>query len=146
MPSFTVASAQASEFHPGLQFAIQPGTGEFVEFQSGPILSPDHEVHVFYDSLRLAEPANWDCPEFEALTEVTGNVMSDNSGKITKFRLKSLNPPGVDYVKVGVFTTPDCYYGSEEIQIWFTGTDDYGNIICYDSNFMKNYTFPVICK
>ncbi|NEP29589.1 MULTISPECIES: DUF6209 family protein [unclassified Moorena] len=102
-------------------------------------------INVFYDSLRLASPANRSCPKFDDSTTVTGHVMSDNSGKITKFRLKSLNPPAVDYVKVGTFTTPDCYWGSDEIQIWFTGIDDYGNI-CYDSKFGQNYSFPVICE
>ncbi|OLT61687.1 DUF6209 family protein [Moorena bouillonii] len=145
MPSFTVASAQAAEYIPGLQFSIQPGTGDFVQFQSGPISSPKQKVNVFYDSLRLASPANRSCPKFDDLTTVTGHVMSDNSGDVTNFRLNSLSRSAVSYVKVGVFTTPECYYGSEEIQIWFSGIDDYGNI-CYDSDFGQNYSFPVTCK
>ncbi|NEO42663.1 MAG: hypothetical protein F6K55_00130 [Moorea sp. SIO4A3] len=144
MPSFTVASAQADEieFHPGLQFSIQPGTGNFVQFQSGAIFSPGQKVNVFYDSLRLASPANPGCPRFDDSTTVTGYVMSDNSGKIAKFPLKSLRSSAVDFVKVGSFTTPECYAGSEEIQIWFTGNTGK----CIDSAFSRNYTFPVICN
>ncbi|NEO79149.1 MULTISPECIES: DUF6209 family protein [Moorena] len=146
MPSFTVPSAQAAEveFRPGLQFSIAR-TGQWIESQSGPIFSPGHEVHVFYDSLRLASPANRSCPKFDDSTTVTGYVMSDNSGDVTKFDLGSLDSPAVDFVKVGSFTTPKCFYGSEEIQIWFSGIDDYGNI-CYDSKFGDNYTFPVTCE
>ena len=87
---------------------------------------------------------NQGCPEFKDLTAVTGHVMSDNSGKITDFRIRSLDPPTTDYVKVGTFKTPECHKGSTELQIWFTGTD--GEKTCYDSDFGKNYHFPVICK
>jgi hypothetical protein len=138
MPSFTVAA----DGHPGLQFAIQPGTGDFVQFQSGPI-KEGHKTHVYYDSLRVSS-ANPECPDFGNLRAVTGHVMSDNSGIITKFSLGSLNPPTIDYVKIGSFVTPKCHKGSTEIQMWFTGTD--GKKTCYDSNFSKNYSFPVICK
>ncbi|NET57914.1 MAG: hypothetical protein F6K47_17680 [Symploca sp. SIO2E6] len=138
-------SASANEYHPGLQFTIQPGTGDFLEFQSGPIFSPDHEVHVYYDSLRLAQPANPSCPEFKDLTKVKGYVMSDNSGDFKPFDLVSLDPPAIDYVKFGSFKTPPCFKGSGEIQIWFQGWDDKGNK-CYDSDFGNNYKFPVICE
>ncbi|AOY82934.1 hypothetical protein BJP36_26495 [Moorena producens JHB] len=140
MPSFTVASAQPIEYIPGLQFSIEPW-GEFVESQSGAIYSPGHKVRVFYDSLR-ASSNNGSCPSFSPSTEVTGYVMSDNSGKITKFPLESLDPPAVDFVKVGHFTTPKCYQGSGVIEIWFTGTGSG----CVDSDFAQNYTFPVICE
>lgn len=140
MPSFTVAA----DGHPGLQFAIQPGTGDFVQFQSGPI-KEGHKTHVYYDSLRASKEGpygNQGCPDFGNLTAVTGHVMSDNSGAITDFSLKSLT--AIDYVKVGSFVTPKCYKGSTELQMWFTGTD--GKKTCDDSNFSKNYSFPVICK
>ncbi|NEP57562.1 MAG: hypothetical protein F6K31_11135 [Symploca sp. SIO2G7] len=145
MPAFAVGSAQANEYHPGLQFAIEPGTGDFVEFQSGPIFSPDHEVHVYYDSLRVAQPANPDCSPFKDLAEVKGYVMSDNSGDFKTFDLVSLDPPAIDYIKFGSFKTPSCYQGSEEIQIWFQGFDQEGNK-CFDSDFSNNYKFPVICE
>lgn len=141
MPSFTVPSAQAVEYIPGLQFSIQPGTGNFVQFQSGAIFSPGQEVHVYYDSLR-ASSENDSCPPFGPSTKVTGHVMSDNSGFITDFAVKSLDPPAVDFVKVGAFPTPKCYQRSNEIQMWFTGSGDG----CVDSAFGRNYTFPVICK
>ncbi|NEQ08464.1 MAG: hypothetical protein F6K37_21710 [Moorea sp. SIO4E2] len=140
MPSFTVASAQPIEYIPGLQFSIEPW-GEFVESQSGRIYSPGHKVRVFYDSLRVSSE-NSSCPRFGPFTEVTGHVMSDNSGDITDFGVESLDPPAVDFVKVGTFTTPKCYAGSEEIQIWFTGTGSG----CVDSDFGNNYHFPVICQ
>ena len=44
IPSFAVASDR----DPGLQFAIQPNTGNFVQFQSGP-LKEGQETHVYYD-------------------------------------------------------------------------------------------------
>ncbi|NER93897.1 MAG: hypothetical protein F6J86_08660 [Symploca sp. SIO1B1] len=145
MPAFAVGSAQANEYHPGLQFAVENGTGEFVQFQSGPIFSPDHEVHVYYDSLRVAQPATPSCSEFKNLAEVNGYVMSDNSGKVKRFELVSLDPPATDFVKFGSFTTPPCYQGSDEIQIWFQGFDQDGNE-CFDSDFGNSYHFPVICK
>jgi len=135
MPSFTVAA----DGDPGLQFAIQPGTGDFVQFQSGPI-KEGHKTYVYYDSLRVSSPANPRCSDFGDLTAVKGHVMSDNSGAITDF---SLNP-AVSYVKLGSFVTPKCHNRSTELQIWFTGTD--GKETCYDSNYGKNYSFPVICK
>jgi len=145
MPAFAVGSAQANEYHPGLQFVIENGTGEFLQFQSGPIFSPDHEVHVYYDSLRVAQPATPSCSEFKDLAEVNGYVMSDNSGKFKRFELVSLDPPATDFVKFGSFTTPPCYQGSDEIQIWFQAFDDRGNE-CFDSDFGNSYHFPVICK
>ncbi|NEO70870.1 hypothetical protein [Moorena sp. SIO3H5] len=143
MPSFTVPSAQAAadvEFHPGLQFSIAP-YGEWIESQSGAIFSPDHEVHVYYDSLRVSSD-NASCPSFSPSTEVTGYVMSDNSGDIQEFPLVSLDPPAVDFVKFGSFITPQCFQGSHEIEIWFSGTGSG----CIDSDYGSNYTFPVICE
>lgn len=142
-----IPSLTAADKDPGLQFAIQPGTGNFVQFQSGPIKA-GQETHVYYDSLRTSKEGpygNQGCHfSFGDLTKVTGYVMSDNSGNITDFLLQSLDPPTVDYVKIGSFKTPECHNGSTELQIWFTGTD--GKEICYDSDFGKNYRFPVICK
>ncbi|NEO84372.1 MAG: hypothetical protein F6J87_08980 [Spirulina sp. SIO3F2] len=123
---------------PGLQFAIEPGTGELVQFQSGPIFS-ERPVIVAYDALRLAQPANPDCPPAENLVEVKGYAMSDNSGQPESFRVSG------DFLQFGKFTMPACYQGSEELQIWFVGSDDRGNE-CFDSDFGNNYSFPVICR
>ena len=131
MPSFTVASAQATELHPGVQFALDPYTGDFVQFQSGDI-EPGHEVHVFYDSQRLLERG---CYPIETL-KVTGHVMTDgNEFELTE--LDCLEDPDctgvVDYVKVGDFDAPEFDYG---LEIWFTGTD--GLSTCEDRD---HYTF-----
>lgn len=139
IPSVTLALETES----GLQFTIQPGTGNFIQFQSGP-LKEGEKVHIYYDSLRVSLPANRGCPQFEKLTGITGYAMSDNSGKPVNFPLVSLDPPTVDFVKIGSFVTPECHNGRTELHIWFMGTD--GNNACYDSNFGKNYIFPVICK
>ncbi len=135
--TFVIPSAQAAD--PGLQFAIEPVTGEFVQFQSGPIYEGD-EVFVYYDALRVSLPANPDCGEFEDLDNAIGYVMSGDSGEITQFILK----PDSNYVKIAYLTAPECYEGSDEIQVWFEGksADDF----CYDSDFSKNYHFPVICS
>ncbi|RKZ78474.1 MAG: hypothetical protein DRR19_26345 [Candidatus Parabeggiatoa sp. nov. 1] len=138
----TVASAT----DPGLQFAIEPGTGDFVQFQSGPIKVGD-KVHVYYDSLRVSKegPYGNGCAAFRDLQKVAGYAMSDNSGKFVEFRFRSLDPPTNDYVKVGTFYAPACHKGSTVIQMWFTGSDG-KNSPCYDSDFGKKYRFPVICK
>ncbi|MGK7903122.1 MAG: hypothetical protein AB4352_17275 [Hormoscilla sp.] len=140
IPSFTSAPALAAdvEFHPGLQFTS--GYNGFEQFQSGAIFSPGHEVHVYYDALRASSDNN-SCPPFGPGTEVTGHVMSDNSGDITEFSLGNLDE-GVDFVKVGEFTTPECFQQSGTIQMWFTAT----GAGCVDSDFGQNYTFPVICQ
>lgn len=135
MPSLTMASNGI----PGLQFAIQPGTGNFVQFQSGPIREGS-KTRLSYDTLRVSQPANPGCPDFDPAATITGHVMSDNSGKITNF---TLGPAG-DYMKLGEFVTPECHNGSTELQIWFVRTFDGKE--CYDSNFSKNYSFPVICN
>ncbi len=140
IPSFAVDSADAVEYKPGLQFTIAP-YGDFEQSQSGPIYSPGHEVHVYYDALR-ASSENPSCPPFGPETEVTGYVMSDNSGDFQPFPLVSLDPPAVDFVKFGSFKTPACYEGSDYIEIWFTGTGDG----CVDSDYGYNYKFPVICE
>ncbi|MBP0021178.1 MAG: hypothetical protein J7647_26950 [Cyanobacteria bacterium SBLK] len=137
IPSFAAPSALADKYA-GLEFAIQPGTGDFVQFQSGPIIE-GHKTAVYYDSLRVSTPANPDCPPNKYLEGVKGYVMPDNSGEVEEFALGSLKY----YVVVGYFT-PTCIDGSDTIQMWFTGTD--GAEKCYDSNFSQNYTFPVICK
>jgi hypothetical protein len=132
MPSFS----SATEI-PGLQFAIQPGTGDFVQFQTGAIIA-GKPIVVSYDSLRLASPANPGCSDFNNQASVTGYAMSDNSGKPTSFRVSG------SFLKFGKFEAPECHKGSEELQIWFVGKDDQGNQ-CYDSAFGNNYKFPVIC-
>ena len=159
IPSFAMPSAQAADKvkrkvtvlqsndsfggsnpdEPGLQFAIEPGTGNFVQFQSGPI-SEGEKVFVSYDSLRVSQPANPDCSDFSDLDTITMYVMSDNSGDVTEYNLG----PSSNYVKTGEFTDPQCYEGSEEIQVWFEGK--FKDSSCYDSAFSRNYHFPVICK
>jgi len=129
----------ASDGTPGLQFAIESGTGNFVQFQSGPIIEGS-KTRIYYDTLRVSQPANPGCPNFDPAAKITGYAMSDNSGKPTPF---SLGPTG-DYVKLGEFVTPECHNGSTELQIWFTRTFDGKK--CYDSKFGQNYSFPVICK
>ena len=144
IPSFTSApalAADAVEYVPGLQFVITP-YGEWAETQSGAIFSPGQEVLVSYDALRVSSD-NDSCPKFSPETEVTGYVMSDNSGDISKFPLKNIEPyPVVNFVKIGTFETPKCYQQSDTIQIWFSGTGDG----CFDSDYGNNYTFPVICR
>jgi len=134
IPSFTCAPALAVDYAPGLMFTSIPK----VEAQSGAIYSPGQTVGVYYDALR-ASSENDSCPPFSPKTQVTGHVMSDNSGIVKDFALKNLF--GVDFVKVGSFETPQCYQESSVIELWFTGTGDG----CVDSNFGKLYVFPVIC-
>ncbi|NEQ80306.1 MAG: hypothetical protein F6K26_08610 [Moorea sp. SIO2I5] len=153
MPSFTVASAQAIEVHPGLKFAID---GEdFVHFQSGDIYMPEHEVHVFYDSQRLSENYNPGCAPFGPSTKVTLNVKYDDSTTNKPDYIEDLVALDclkcgqdcqfiMDYVKVGDFTTPEKCNGSDQLQIWLTGTDDMD--ICEDDNSGKKYTFPMYCQ
>ena len=129
--------ARAAGDLPGLQFAVDPRTGEMLQFQSGPILEGQTTI-VSYDSLRLASPINPDCPPYKYLEGVKGYVMSDNSGRPEPFQLSG------SYLKFGKFTTPACLEGSDTIQIWFVG--DSGGDKCYDTNFSRNYVFPVICK
>ncbi|NEO22157.1 MULTISPECIES: DUF6209 family protein [unclassified Moorena] len=147
MPSFTVASAQAQDapdLHPGLQFALDPYTLDFVQFQSGEI-EPGHEVHVFYDSQRLLEPANpYGCTDFESL-KVTAHAECGWGSGSTESDLEALDclecgvdcDGVVDFVKVGDFT-PECDY----LEIWFSGKDSTGGQ-CIDNNYGQNYTFPV---
>ncbi|MEM8638960.1 MAG: hypothetical protein AAGG51_09125 [Cyanobacteria bacterium P01_G01_bin.54] len=123
---------------PGLQFAIEPGTGSFVQFQTGPLYA-ERPVIITYDSLRLAQPANPDCPPYRDLAEVKGYAMSDNSGRPEPFDLSG------DFLQFGKFDLPACFQGSEELQIWFVGMDDRGEE-CFDSDFGNNYSFPVICR
>ncbi|NER33859.1 MAG: hypothetical protein F6J93_07365 [Oscillatoria sp. SIO1A7] len=142
IPSFASAPALAGSDTPGLQFAIQPGTGKFVQFQTSPIVEGEPVV-VSFDSLRVSDlsshTTNPECGSLEDLDLVTGYVMSGDSGDIDSFPLVGGS------LKLGAFTTPECYEGSEEIQIWFIGYDEDGSK-CYDSAFSKNYHFPVICQ
>ncbi|NEP26205.1 MAG: hypothetical protein F6K49_30830 [Moorea sp. SIO3I6] len=136
MPSFTVASAQATEFHPGLQFAIDGW--EFLQFQSGDI-KPGHPLHVFYDSQRLLYPANPEpCYDFETL-KVTAHLISDPQpiDLVSLDCYPSTACDVVDYVKIGDFETPEWIPG--ELQMFFTGNDGE----CIDDNYGQLYTFPV---
>jgi len=136
--TFVVPSAQA--YQPGLQFAIEPGRGDLVQFKSGPIYEGE-KVFVSYDASRVSLPANPECGEFEDLDKVIGYVTSSDFSVPTQFILK----PDSHYVKIAYFTDPDCYRGSDEIQVSFKAIFTDG-LVCYDSNFGRNYSFPVICK
>ncbi len=120
--------------------------GDFQQAVTGEIKSGS-DVAIVFDAERLPFERSLDAKGKPAWT-ISAFYQSLPGGEVNKINLLSEKPAGRKKAKdaneatilKGVFTVPS---GSEETVIWFLNTGDTGNEY-YDSDFGKNYRFPVL--
>lgn len=101
---------------------------------------PGAEVTILFDSNRLPYERSTNA-KGKAEWTISAYTQFAPEGAVSEIKLAPQKGKNADTLK-GVFTVPA---DSQEVTIWFLNTGTSGNLY-FDSNFGKNYYFPIIAE